>query len=201
MKKVILTTVCVAALSTGAFAQGLLNFLNSATTLVTLRSNGVALGATPAASLGTYRYELFRAPAGTLTSSAFVSSGLIATNLTTAGRLNGGNGLTVPGTALGGTSAIMVRGWSSNLGQTYAEAKANYDSFAILGFLGESAIAPNFLMGGDGGSGPVPNSPVFGASANQITSGFELIYSIPEPTSMTLAGLGAAALLIFRRRK
>jgi hypothetical protein len=46
-----------------------------------------------------------------------------------------------------------------------------------------------------------------GGSVNQpplaISTGFNLYYiaTIPEPTSFALAGLGAAALLIFRRRK
>jgi hypothetical protein len=40
---------------------------------------------------------------------------------------------------------------------------------------------------------------VFGAGAGQI-SGFT-ITSVPEPSTIALGGLGAAALLLFRRRK
>ena len=198
MKKV-LAALCLTALITSSQAQGLINFLNSATTLVTLNSNLVNLGSTPAASLGSFRYELFSAPAGTLTPASFVSSGIIGTNLSTAGRFNGGNGLAIPGRLLGGTAAILIRGWSTALGSTYSQAIANYG--IIPGFLGESAIAPNFLLGGDGGAGNVPTSPAFGGSSG-IQSGFALVYApVPEPTSMALAGIGAAAMVIFRRRK
>jgi len=200
MKKVILTTLCAAALSTGAFGQGLVNFLNNASTLVTLSSNSVNLGSTPAGVPGSFSYELFRAPAGTVVDVGFVASGLTGTNLTTAGRFNGGNGRAIPGTALGGTTAILVRGWSSNLGSTWAAAVANQG--IIGGYFGSSAIAPNFLLGGDGGNGNVPTSPMFGGTSG-IQSGFALTYVdvVPEPSSMALAGIGAASLLIFRRRK
>ena len=200
MKKVILTTLCVAAFSTGAFAQGLINFLNNSATLVTLSSNSVSLGSTPAGVPGTFRYELFRATAGTvLDVGGFVSTGLTGTNLTTVGRLNGGNGRAVPGTLLGGTTAILLRGWSANLGATWAGALANQG--IIGGYFGSSAIAPNFLLGGDGGAGNIPTSPMFGGTSG-IQSGFALTYIpvVPEPTSMALAGIGAASLLIFRRR-
>jgi hypothetical protein len=203
MKKVLIT-IGLAAMVASASAQGLVNFLNSSTTLITLTDGRQAvpnLGPLPAGVAGTYRFELFRAPAGTSTDVGFVSTGLIATNIATAGRIIGGNGLAIPGTALGGTAALLVRGWSSNLGATYAEAFANWNA-GVGGFLGSSSIAATFLLGGDGGAGNIPTSPVFGASANQIQSGFALAYApIPEPSSMALAGLGAASLLLFRRRK
>ncbi|TAL01254.1 MAG: PEP-CTERM sorting domain-containing protein, partial [Verrucomicrobia bacterium] len=34
-----------------------------------------------------------------------------------------------------------------------------------------------------------------------LTAGFSMYTAVPEPTSFALAGMGAAALLIFRRRK
>ncbi len=199
MKKVLIA-IGLAALVSSSQAQGLINFLNSSTSLVTLSSNGVSMGSTPT-TLGGYRYELFSAPAGTATSSAFVASGLIATNTAQAGRFVAGNGLAIPGQPLGGTCAILVRGWSANLGNNYAQALAN--QAALGGFIGESSIALNFLLGGDGGAGNIPTSPAFGGSSG-IQGGFVLNYGggiVPEPSSMVLAGLGAASLLLFRRRK
>ena len=139
MKK-ILITIGLAALVSSSQAQGLINFLNSSTTLVTLSNGVVNLGSTPAGVPGTFRYELFVAPAGTLTPGSFVTTGLIATNLTTAGRLNGGNNLIAPGVPLGSTRAILIRGWSANLGANYATALANYLA-DVGGYLGQSAIA------------------------------------------------------------
>ena len=205
MKKLFIT-IGLAALVSSSQAQGTLNFLNAAATVINLSSNSVALGNTPA-TVGGFRYELFFAPAGTLNPALFVGSGVIATN-TTAGRFTIGTGSIIPGAAAGGTSAIMIRGWSASLGADWATAILQQG--IIGGFFGQSAIAPNFLMGG----GPlnVPTSPVFGgangilplvvaASPNGV--GFTLTYVpvVPEPTSMALAGIGAAAMVIFRRRK
>jgi hypothetical protein len=205
MKKVLIT-LGLAALVSSSQAQGLLNFVNSAATVITLTSNGVNIGTAPAGN-GSWRYELFVAPAGTAADgSAFVGTGVIATN-TTAGRFVAGNGIAIPGTALGGTSAILVRGWSASLGATWAQANANRG--IIDGYFGSSAVAPNFLMGGDGGAGFIQPAPVFGGSNGIIptglNNGFTLTFVsagiIPEPSSMALAGLGAASLLLFRRRK
>ena len=78
MKK-ILITLSLAAIVSSSQAQGLINFFNSASTLVTLSSNAVNIGSTPT-TLGQFRYELFVAPQGTLTSGSFVSGGIIGTN-------------------------------------------------------------------------------------------------------------------------
>jgi hypothetical protein len=142
MKKLILTTLCIATLGAAAFAQGTLNFGNGPSTLWKL-DDGFGNVSTNSGAAGTYRFEIFRAPAGTVTDVGFVSTGLIGTNLSSAGRLNGGNGLAAAGAPLGGTGAVLVRGWSANLGANYAAALANYG--IIPGYLGSSAIAPQFL--------------------------------------------------------
>lgn len=198
MKK-ILITLSLAAIVSSSQAQGLINFFNSASTLVTLSSNAVNLGSTPG-TLGQFRYELFVAPAGTLTPASFTGTGVIGTNQAAAGRFTGGANVGVPLNPAGSTRAIMVRGWSSNLGSTWAAAKLNEG--VIGGFFGESAIAPSFILGGFDGVGTLPTLPAFSGTA--ISTGFALTYVpsiIPEPSSMALAGLGAASLLIFRRRK
>lgn len=203
MKKILLT-IGLAALVSSSQAQGLLNFVNSAATVINLRSNGVSLGTTPT-TLGGFRYELFRAPAGTAVDNGFVASGLIATNTAVAGRFIAGNGLALPGTSLGGTAAILIRGWSANLGLNWAEAFSKYG--IVDGYFGQSAIASNFLLGGDGGAGNIPTSPVFGGTSGIVAAGanngftLDFVGVIPEPSSMVLAGLGAASLLMFRRKK
>lgn len=196
--KIILTSLTLAALVTSSSAQGLINFLNSASTLVTLNSNGVV--ATPANSLGMFKYELFTAPAGTLNPSAFVSSGIIGTNTSSAGRLSGGANLPIPGRALGGTCAILVRGWSTDLGDDWATAFANAMT-RYVGWFGESTIAPNFRLGGDGGAGFVVISPAFGGSTG-IQSGFSLFpVFLPEPSSLAITALGFGFLRLLRQPK
>jgi hypothetical protein len=203
MKK-ILIAIGLAALVTSSQAQGLCNFVNSAATVITLTSNGVNIGSAPAGN-GSWRYELFRAAAGTTTDSGFIATGMVATN-TTAGRFIYGNAVAIPGTALGGTAAILIRGWSASLGATWAEAITKQG--VVDGYFGSSAVAPNFLLGGDGGLGFIQPSPVFGGSSGIVAAGanngFTLTFVpgvVPEPSSMVLAGLGAASLLLFRRRK
>jgi len=206
MKKLIIT-LGLAALVTSSQAQGTLNFVNAAATVITLSSNSVALGSAPS-TLGGFRYELYTGAAGTTAASSLIASGVIATNTGTAGRFSAGSGITIPGIPSGGTAAIMVRGWSSNLGVNYAAAKIQWDQ-GVGGFLGESAVAPNFLTGGvpAGGGLAILASPVFGGASGivpqTVANGFTLFYStpVPEPSSMALAGLGAASLLIFRRKK
>jgi hypothetical protein len=197
MKKLLLTTLCAAALSFGAFAQGTFSFGNGPSTLWLLENAGVVT--TNTGNLGGYVFELYRAPAGTTTDNGFVGTGILATNLASAGRLNGGTGIAVPGAPLGGTGSILVRGWSLNLGSTWTAAATAW-ALGTPGYLGSSAIASQFLWGGDGGSGPVPASPAFAGSSG-IQTGVILHANVPEPTSMALAGLGAASLLLFRRRK
>ena len=156
MKK-ILVAIGLAAVVSSASAQGLLSFLNNTTTLITLSSNSANIGSIPSGQPGAFRFELFSAAPGTADANLFVSSGLIGTNINTAGRIIGGNNLALPGRPLGGTAAILVRGWSSNLGANYAQAAANISTLG--GYIGQSSIALNFLLGGDGGAGNVPTSP------------------------------------------
>jgi hypothetical protein len=90
-----------------------------------------------------------------------------------------------------------VAGWSASLGPVFNPNWLNNQFGGVSGFFGVSGIA----SGAAGGGSPVPAPalPLFGGTGLQ---GFSMTpTTVPEPTSMALAGLGAAALLIFRRRK
>jgi hypothetical protein len=209
MKKTlaILALTCVASF---AFGQGQVAFVNTTTTLVTTNSvlNGPATGSTGSTVPGFY-YGLFSAPVGTVDANAFTFTGYYGTNQAAAGRFNGGAGTGSPaiaGAPIGSSLAFLVRGWSANLGRDWNGVQAwvaGWDaegySTTVAGFYGQSGIASAILLGG----GATPISSPFGNAANQINTGFTLGYHsvIPEPSSMALAGLGAASLLIFRRRK
>ncbi len=197
MKKLLLVAASAVAFITTARADGLIHFLNQSAKPITLSSNGIDLGLMPGV-LGQYRFELFVAPTGTTDPFQFTPTGLQGTNITAAGRFIGGNNLVVPGVSPGLNGAILVRGWSTSLGNDYSTAFSLWSSGAG-GFLGESEIATPFLYGGDSGNGVIPTSPAFGGVYG-IQQGFTLS-TVPEPSSMALAGLGAASLLIFRRRK
>lgn len=203
MKK-LAVTLCLAALATSTFAQGLVKFSNTAATLVSYGPQGGASSVMPNSASGTYYFGLLIAPAGTTDPLAFSFASLYATNsaATTGGRFQGGlsTGVAVPGWAGGETRAYEIAGWSSDLGATFQSSwltTAFQQSHA--GFFGFSGIGTGFAGGTDSLGNSLPPLVLIGASP-AIGSGWTLT-SVPEPTTMALAGLGAAALMIFRRRK
>jgi len=194
MKK-LAAILCLSALTTGAFAQGLVTFLNTPTTLSSVTINGSTAATSGAA--GSYYYGLLISSAAT---GPFTFSGLYATNLAAAGRFNGGNGIQCPGWAAGATMSYEVAVWSASLGQSWQNGWLTGSFGGAQGYFGLSSVATG--VSGGAGSPATPSYNLFGG-ATGISSGFTATPTTvtPEPTSMALAGLGAAALLIFRRRK
>lgn len=92
----------------------------------------------------------------------------------------------VPGVAAGAQAKLQVRVWD-NAGGTIN----SYDNAITRG---QSALFLSSPLGGTTTAGPV---------ITPSMTGFESfnIYTVPEPSTFVLAGLGAASLLIFRRRK
>jgi hypothetical protein len=195
MKK-IAAILCLSALTTGAFAQGLVTFANSPTTLISIgtASSSTAIGVNSAPA-GSFYFGLLIAAAGTTDPTKFNFSGAYGTNISTAagGRFSGGANITINGWAAGASMAYEVAGWDKSLGVTFNSAWLT----SKPGGFGLSGIGTGTA---GGGVPPAPAFPLFGGTG--LASGFLLSpVTIPEPTSMALAGLGAAALLIFRRRK
>jgi hypothetical protein len=89
----------------------------------------------------------------------------------------------------GGWAWLEVRAWDARLGSNYEEVVA-----LGIGGYGES---PLFYARGSvpGLSPPALPAPLLGLQS------FSLRPIVPEPSTFALAGLGAAALLVFRRRK
>jgi len=187
----------LSALATGAFAQGTVVFFPAPSTLSSATINGVQAATSGAA--GSYYYGLLTSATPT---GAFTFTGNYATNLAVAGYFGSPAAITVNGWAAGATMSYEVAVWSKSLGATFQAGWLTGNFGGLSGNFGLSAVA----TGASGGLG-TPATPAFNlfGGANGIQNGFNAASvgggAVPEPTSMALAGLGAAALLIFRRRK
>lgn len=189
MKTKILSTLVLAIALTG-YGQGTINFQNSSTppnAAQRITTNGVA-GGYMSIVPNQFQFALYYgASASSLTSvsSSFLNS------TATAGIIAGNSSLVLTGFGPGQTVFFQVFGWS--FGQTLAQAQTTPGSY-----WGSSTIAS---VAAGNAQNPAGTQIFFNASnANQIT-GFTLNQVVPEPSTMVLAGLGAASLLLFRRRK
>lgn len=224
MKKAILTFLALGAV-VSSYAQGYLGFSNGNTTLVTTNStqdylgnqlSGGTSGVTPGSGVapqGYYYALLYQAYSGStaannmnsLTSEGWLWSGDYATNALGGGRFTGGTDVAVAGITAGGNYQFVVVGWSSNEGGANWATVANELATGIWnnanGFAGISSVG---VVTGVAGAPPSTPSTLFGSSP-AISTGFSLydvpVTIIPEPGTMALAGLGGAALLLFRRKK
>jgi len=220
MKKILTITALLGAASL-SFGQGIVSFANNNGTRIS--TNGTL---TVAAPIGTWYFALFRAPSAQTTLGQSISTSLdpvlngwtlvaIGTNTTAAGRLNGNTtteGVNTTASAPS-TDDYAVAGWSSNIGVTWNSVQAFFGSSGQMtqgshdagGRAGEGgwfaisgAVADNVIANPTAGS----INGLFGTAAGLIPGfGLGFITPAPEPTTFALAGLGAAAMLIFRRRK
>jgi len=97
------------------------------------------------------------------------------------GTFNGGT-VGIDGTAAGQVVKMYVVGWAS------ADGVGGLGSSIAVGW------SNPFLMTLGSSGTPGPNLPTAGMTAFGVSP-------VPEPSTFALAGLGAAAMLIFRRRK
>jgi len=224
MKK-LLTIAALLGVASLSYGQGYVGFANGTGSRVfTTNGPGSGVGGTmPAYTTGNYyMFELLVAPTTQTTIggalAGWTDTGDFATN-TTAGRLQPGvaspdspaNGVQVnfPGFSPGtGTADFAVVGWSQNIATTYAGFLAWYAGGLENGptsgngsggteYSGISGVALNVVAAPSGG----PYGGVWGPASSGYIQGMTLTGQVPEPTTFALAGLGAAALVIFRRRK
>jgi len=199
MKKTLLTLALVAGCSAAAFAQGKITVgTDVLTSLVTFGQNmypgdsalaGLAVP-TDLNSLPSHIHLVFGLYAGQTSGSLSLQTVL---SLNAAGGTGQQDGSPAP------THATL--GWT---GLTYMQVRI-WDG-AYASYEAAQAAAPNDYFGQGtefsmtpGTSIAYPN--IWNGGGSTWAPGAIIVQTVPEPATFALAGLGAAALLIFRRRK
>jgi hypothetical protein len=209
MKKMIIVAALFAA-SMGAYAQGTVNFQNYSVGTIqswvyapdTVSSSVQTVGATSgdypttgtttytgAKLTGTgYSAQLWAASGANATSGfAACTNGTsvvtlsFRTGTTAAGRVNGATSVGVPGVSQGGTATFQMRVWDNAAGTI-----TSYDSALTKG------ASSYFTVANLGGTTVTPPNLVGLTSFNLAT--------VPEPATIALGVIGAAALLLRRRK-
>lgn len=189
MKKTLVTLLAAAAVVASSYGQGTVTFSASSGTFKVNKEAvpGSGIFNTAVPSSDGAKVVLLWAPVGTTDVALFSAVGaLVNVGTPVAGYFSGGT-RTIPagsgatGIAPGGQVALVVQGF---IGTDYANASLRGYSPIFTVTTGNPISTP--------AGTPTPINAVWG--------GLNLA-QVPEPTSMALAGLGAASLLIFRRRK
>jgi hypothetical protein len=211
MKKLILTAALATATALSGFSQGQINFQNAGATSALYwysaasTANKVTTGSIASqplslsTSTGVVDVGLYWSTAPFTDAAQGTLGDMVTMSSTTAGTIAGG---TVVTPFAGGSQVyVQVFAWDS----TYATPDEDLAAHGMFGAF--SAGAANTTYGAIGSAilttgltlSPAPGTPIFGAAAGQL--GKTVMLSSPEPATIAIGGLGAAALLLFRRRK
>lgn len=188
MKKLIATTLVSTLVGLAAYAQGTINFGNFV----------------PGSPAPLVNAKIFQSDGSTALSGSTYMAGLLAGSaannmsiLATAPFLTGGGAgyiasqsVAVPGVAFGANAFVVFVAWNTANGATFAAAQG---SGANNAWGWSNGGVPFQIATGGGGSPPAVASPIAGLTTFHLNA-------IPEPSTFALAGLGAAALMFFRRR-
>lgn len=196
MKKTLLV-MAAGMMAISGLAQGTITFANGASSLVNI-DNGTTVAAAAASDsprVALYYSTAASAPAidpmtGLFAGWTLTTGGLGNVGVPVAGRFS--SGTRTAETATGGSSIwVFVAGWSGGYAD-YATALQNNAFTGVTTAWSQATGAPN-------GTPPTAAVPMtLGATG---FNGLTLAGSIPEPGTLALAGLGAASLLLLRRRK
>jgi hypothetical protein len=209
MKKLLLTLTLVAAV-VSAYGQGSINFSGSVLNkLSTQYTDGTGLGQV-ATTVGLMNYGVFYAAGATLPSTLPFFTGLLGVNSSTALGMIASSAdrkTLLANVPLGAETSpgeadiwLQVGAWSASFGTDWAAAKTAFQAGQNGVAFGLSVPVNLNALGNPTISGAAMWEGATGTNA-KLVNAFVIPVAIPEPTSFALAGLGAAALLIFRRRK
>jgi hypothetical protein len=228
MKTLIITLGLVAASAMEAWSQGYvtLSDASAATIFYTLGPGGVT-NATGTTASSFYYDVLINASTVTtidsslqgLTAAGWSDSGITGVNGSGplgAGRItpvNTSSSVWAPGVQ----QSFVVVGWSATLGSTWSQVEAQLVGARLLGSGGNSFWEGPSWVFGEGylgyttigsaiaGSTSATAAALFASTSTAqvpvpVSTATELYPIVPEPGALSLAGLGVAALLIFRQK-
>jgi len=208
MKKLIVSALAVAGLALSSYGQGVIYFdgtdnsnpslnatsdgqvfINSVLDAGTQDINAALLMYNPSTSAYVTVVTLLLSSSTTTGTTAFGTIQPASGDITFLGGSlgngpfdNSGNGYAETFVSAGSTGTFEVQGW---LGAYSSYAAANTAGQAV----GWTGSFTETMQSSIGGANTIENMPAL-----------NLLTSIPEPTTMALAGLGALSLLIVRRR-
>ena len=221
MKKILLTTLLAGACVGSAFAQGSVNFSAISPRFAKYTTDGTTLTSVAAGTAnqlgttyGTINVAVYSATIGTaapfgtgvsslsLLPSAWNAPQNLVTKVAAAGTI-AGTVVTLGNVPASSTTEVMVLAWSG----TYADWNSAYTAAesgakVLLGW-GGSLLSGGAFEYSTGTGNPFATPPTTAVGLPTGVTGFNglVLQPVPEPTSFALLGLGAASLLIFRRRK
>jgi hypothetical protein len=198
MKKTLLSLALVIAAG-AAFAQGKVGFQNDSTRVFTLGTTlqsdaafagqGIPVAGLPSGGLSALLYA--GTSAGSLTLQTAIP--LTGSSIIAPGRMaNKQVLLSIPGATVQQFQIVIVSTEAPTVNTIVGGA--DRDAFAGSSYFGTSGLF-TFTPGTS------VTYPVIYGAGSTWASGPVVVNAVPEPSSMALAGLGAASLLIFRRRK
>jgi hypothetical protein len=208
MKKLI-TTLAITAICVGAFAQGKVAFVNDSLHVYYMDPNPLNLRAADVGLAGTRTPLLGNLPSGvSLRADLYAGTSAASLTLVSSTTMSGA----VLGRQLTSNVTLPIAGGIPQFFQV--QIRDSLFATAALAEAGQSYFGYGTVFTTVPGTGAGYNSiistiaPALSTWANGTydlgTAGFGAIKVgaiVPEPTSMVLAGLGAASLLMFRRKQ
>jgi hypothetical protein len=189
MKKTLLTLALVGCTAAATYAQGTIQFLNSALSkLKYVDAPGQAATDVP---VGTVVGVFWGTSADSLT---YVDN---PATVTAAGLFNGGAVYALPGSNPGQAVSLKIAAWLNKGGTTPRAALQGAQSPGITHY-GETAVFTSGPLGPTAGPGTVVFQSATGASTIRGKP-FEVVL-VPEPSVLALGALGLGALLLRRRK-
>ena len=203
MKKIAAISLAVFGLSVGAFAQGSINLDDSSI------SPGVAVDTAGNYYTGTYGIQVYILNTTTLPGNI---NNLDGVNSSQAYANMLADGYTLQGSFTGKTMSNPGVFSLGELDMAGVSPAGSSVSIALVAWTGSGTSFPTSAPGKGGVISfvnptanytiPPPNTPTPPFLTGWNSEGQDLIMTtVPEPTTFALAGLGAAALMVFRRRK